>query len=302
MPAVGIADTGNLFGALEFAVTASEAGIQPIIGVQLNVRRKSISGEKLHQRTQIVNSTSNTVDRLILIAKNEQGYLNLLDLVSKSFLDSDDSELSQISFEDLEKRNEGLIVLTGWFSGEVGKLILDDRILEAEKALLNLQKVFNDRLYLEIQRHGIADERLVEEQLLEFAYKYDIPLVATNDCYFDSKDFYDAHDILLCIAQSTTISNSSRKRLTSQHYFKSASEMAELFKDLPEAVENTIAIAKRCSFMPKTLDPILPKFVSAGVDNEEADLRLKSFAGLEKRFQENVFTMESDEYLSLIHI
>ena len=296
MPAVGIADTGNLFGALEFSVTASEAGIQPIIGVQLNVRRKSISGEKLHQRTQIVNSTSNTVDRLILIAKNEQGYLNLLDLVSKSFLDSDDSELSQISFEDLEKRNEGLIVLTGWFSGEVGKLILDNRILEAEKALLNLQKVFNDRLYLEIQRHGIPDERLVEEQLLEFAYKYDIPLVATNDCYFDSKDFYDAHDILLCIAQSTTISNSSRKRLTSQHYFKSASEMAELFKDLPEAVENTITIAKRCSFMPKTLDPILPKFVSAGVDNEEADLRLKSFAGLEKRFQENVFTMDSDEY------
>ncbi len=296
MPAVGIADTGNLFGALEFAVTASEAGIQPIIGVQLNVRRKSISGEKLHQRTQIVNSTSNTVDRLILIAKNEQGYLNLLDLVSKSFLDSDDSELSQISFEDLEKRNEGLIVLTGWFSGEVGKLILDDRILEAEKALLNLQKVFNDRLYLEIQRHGIADERLVEEQLLEFAYKYDIPLVATNDCYFDSKDFYDAHDILLCIAQSTTISNSSRKRLTSQHYFKSASEMVELFKDLPEAVENTITIAKRCSFMPKTLDPILPKFVSAGADNEEVDLRLKSFAGLEKRFQENVFTMDSDEY------
>ena len=296
MPAVGIADTGNLFGALEFAVTASEAGIQPIIGVQLNVRRKSISGEKLHQRTQIVNSASNTVDRLILIAKNEQGYLNLLDLVSKSFLDSDDSELSQISFEDLEKRNEGLIVLTGWFSGEVGKLILDDRILEAEKALLNLQKVFNDRLYLEIQRHGIPDERLVEEQLLEFAYKYDIPLVATNDCYFDSKDFYDAHDILLCIAQSTTISNSSRKRLTSQHYFKSASEMAELFKDLPEAVENTIAIAKRCSFMPKTLDPILPKFVSAGADNEEVDLRLKSFAGLEKRFQENVFTMDSDEY------
>ena len=296
MPAVGIADTGNLFGALEFAVTASEAGIQPIIGVQLNVRRKSISGEKLHQRTQIVNSASNTVDRLILIAKNEQGYLNLLDLVSKSFLDSDDSELSQISFEDLEKRNEGLIVLTGWFSGEVGKLILDDRILEAEKALLNLQKVFNDRLYLEIQRHGIPDERLVEEQLLEFAYKYDIPLVATNDCYFDSKDFYDAHDILLCIAQSTTISNSSRKRLTSQHYFKSASEMVELFKDLPEAVENTITIAKRCSFMPKTLDPILPKFVSAGADNEEVDLRLKSFAGLEKRFQENVFTMDSDEY------
>ena len=296
MPAVGIADTGNLFGALEFSVTASEAGIQPIIGVQLNVRRKSISGEKLHQRTQIVNSASNTVDRLILIAKNEQGYLNLLDLVSKSFLDSDDSELSQISFEDLEKRNEGLIVLTGWFSGEVGKLILDDRILEAEKALLNLQKVFNDRLYLEIQRHGIPDERLVEEQLLEFAYKYDIPLVATNDCYFDSKDFYDAHDILLCIAQSTTISNSSRKRLTSQHYFKSASEMVELFKDLPEAVENTITIAKRCSFMPKTLDPILPKFVSAGADNEEVDLRLKSFAGLEKRFQENVFTMDSDEY------
>ena len=296
MPAVGSADTGNLFGALEFAVTASEAGIQPIIGVQLNVRRKSISGEKLHQRTQIVNSTSNTVDRLILIAKNEQGYLNLLDLVSKSFLDSDDSELSQISFEDLEKRNEGLIVLTGWFSGEVGKLILDDRILEAEKALLNLQKVFNDRLYLEIQRHGSADERLVEEQLLEFAYKYDIPLVATNDCYFDSKDFYDAHDILLCIAQSTTISNSSRKRLTSQHYFKSAAEMVELFKDLPEAVENTIAIAKRCSFMPKTLDPILPKFVSAGADNEEADLRLKSFAGLEKRFQENVFAVDADEY------
>ena len=212
--------------------------------------------------------------------RNEQGYFNLLELVSESFLSNEDVDTPHISFEDLESKSDGLIALTGWTSGEVGKLILEAKVSEAEEALLDLRRIFDDRLYIEIQRHGVANERLVEEQKLEFAFKHNIPLVATNNCHFISKNLYDAHDILLCIAQSTTVSDASRKRLTNQHYFKSSSEMIELFADLPEAIENTVNIAKRCSFMPQTLAPILPKFVSAEAENEEADLRLKSLAAV----------------------
>ena len=289
MPAVCITDTGNLFGALEFAVKASEAGLQPIIGVEIKVCRCSRSGDELQPHSKTAGSAINILDNLNLIAKNQQGYLNLLELVSESFLSNEDVDTPHISFEDLESKSDGLIALTGWTSGEVGKLILEAKVSEAEEALLDLRRIFDDRLYIEIQRHGVANERLVEEQKLKFAFKHNIPLVATNNCYFISKNLYDAHDILLCIAQSTTVSDASRKRLTNQHYFKSSSEMIELFADLPEAIENTVNIAKRCSFMPQTLAPILPKFVSAEAENEGADLRLKSLAGLEKRFGEAAF-------------
>ena len=289
MPAVCITDTGNLFGALEFAVKASEVGLQPIIGVEIKVCRRSRSGDELQPHSKTAGSTINILDNLNLIAKNQQGYLNLLELVSESFLSNEDVDTPHISFEDLESKSDGLIALTGWTSGEVGKLILEAKVSEAEKALLDLRRIFDDRLYIEIQRHGVANERLVEEQKLEFAFKHNIPLVATNNCYFISKNLYNAHDILLCIAQSTTVSDASRKRLTDQHYFKSASEMIELFADLPEAIENTVNIAKRCSFMPQTLAPILPKFVSAEAEDEGADLRSKSLAGLEKRFGEAEF-------------
>ena len=289
MPAVCITDTGNLFGALEFAVKASEAGLQPIIGVEIKVCRRSRSSDELQPHTKTAGPTVNILDNLKLIAKNQQGYLNLLELVSESFLSNEEADTPHISFEDLESKSDGLIALTGWTSGEVGKLILEAKVSKAEEALLNLRRIFDDRLYIEIQRHGVANERLVEEQKLEFAFTHNIPLVATNNCYFISKNLYDAHDILLCIAQSTTLSDASRKRLTDQHYFKSSSEMVELFADLPEAIENTVNIAKRCSFMPQTLAPILPKFVSAEAENEGADLRLKSLAGLEKRFGEAEF-------------
>ena len=278
MPAVCITDTGNLFGALEFAVKASEAGLQPIIGVEIKVCRRSRSGDELQPHSKTAGTAINILDNLNLIAKNQQGYLNLLELVSESFLSNEDVDTPHISFEDLESKSDGLIALTGWTSGEVGKLILEAKVSEAEEALLDLRRIFDDRLYIDIQRHGVANERLVEEQKLEFAFKHNIPLVATNNCYFISKNLYDAHDILLCIAQSTTVSDASRKRLTNQHYFKSSSEMIELFADLPEAIENTVNIAKRCSFMPQTLAPILPKFVSAEAENEGVDLRLKSLA------------------------
>ena len=289
MPAVCITDTGNLFGALEFAVKASEAGLQPIIGVEIKVSRSGRSGDDLQPHTKTAGSAINIIDNLNLIVKNQQGYLNLLDLISKSFLDTEDADTPHVSFEDLESKNDGLIALTGWTSGEVGKLILEAKVSKAEEALLDLHRIFEDRLYIEIQRHGVANERLVEKQKLEFAFRHNIPLVATNNCHFISKNLYDAHDILLCIAQSTTVSDASRKRLTDQHYFKSSSEMIELFEDLPEAIENTVIIARRCSFMPQTLAPILPKFVSAEAEDEGADLHVKSIAGLEKRFGETVF-------------
>jgi len=289
MPAVAVTDTGNLFGALEFSVSASDAGVQPIIGVKLNVRRKSVEDPAHGIRSGSNASPSVTMDTLVLIAKDEAGYRNLLDLVSASFLEGDGLGDPTTNYTELSGKTEGLIVLTASTSGLVGRLILENKLQEAESALLELNELFPDHLYVELQRHGLQQEEKIEATLIDLAYKHGLPLVATNDCYFGSPDMYEAHDVLLCIAESTTVSASERRRVTINHSFKSPAEMQELFADIPEAIENTITIARRCSFMPTTLAPILPKFISDDGRDEDAELGVKSRAGLKKRFEEEVF-------------
>ncbi|MEP3115139.1 DNA polymerase III subunit alpha [Nisaea sp.] len=295
MPAVAMTDSGNLFGALEFAVTASGAGVQPIVGGQLAVRRPDTeprSGLKVVGGTA---HTPNQTDQIVLIAQTDAGYRNLMDLVSRSFTMTDPGESPQIPFEDLEGRSDGLIVLTGGPEGKVGRLLLDNRAEEAETALLDLKALFGDRLYVEIQRHFIDSERRTEAAFLDLAYKHDIPLVATNECMFATEAMYEAHDALLCIAGRTVIGNPNRRRATPHHRFKSAEEMRELFSDLPEAVDNTLVIARRCSFMPEKLAPILPPFETVGGRNEAEELKAQSEAGLKKRLENHVFTEGMDE-------
>ena len=289
MPAVGITDSGNLFGALEFSVLASEAGIQPIIGAKLCINRNESRVSDVKHAKTINDHGSLEPDKIVLIVQNEVGYKNLLDLVSVSFIESNGSEKPQIFLSELENQNEGLIALSGGISGCVGRLVLDDQIEEAESTLLKFSEIFGDRFYMEIQRHGMDQQRKSESILLDLAYKHNVPIVATNDCYFDIEEMHEAHNILLCIAESNTITNPARRQLTKEHRFKSADEMRQLFSDLPEAIENTLVISQRCCYMPRTMEPILPKYVSENGNNEETELHKMAEDGLKRRLANHKF-------------
>ncbi|HXM71411.1 MAG TPA: DNA polymerase III subunit alpha, partial [Thermoanaerobaculia bacterium] len=158
----------------------------------------------------------------------------------------------------------------------------------AEALLLELARVFAGRLYVELQRHGLAVEDQVEGPLLELAYRHGLPLVATNEAFFADAGMFEAHDALLCIADGTYVSEPERRRLTPEHRFKSAAEMRELFRDLPEAIDNTLVIARRCSFYPTPRKPILPPFGTASGISEEDELKLQAEAGLERRLAAHI--------------
>ena len=274
MPAVALTETNNLFSALEFSIAASGAGIQPILGCQVDVGYlAAVPGERPKPPAA-----------LVLLAQSECGYENLMKLNSCLYLEND-GQLPQVSLEDLTRYSQDLICLSGGAYGPVGQLLQTGQRPAAEKLVQTLAEAFNDRLYIEIQRHpgenGLPEaERLTETAFLEMAYEMALPLVATNDVFFPKSDMYEAHDALICIAEGAYVDQQEpRRKLTAQHYFKSPQEMITLFADLPEAIENTVEIAQRCAFMAYRRDPILPKFA----DNEVEELRRQAHEGLEKR-------------------
>ena len=287
MPAVAVTDTNSMFCALEFSVTLSGAGVQPILGCQVDLCfEKSAPGEKPKLPAPVV-----------LLAQSEAGYENLMKLSSCLYVDKG-GQLPQVTLEELKTHSDGLICLTGGPEGPVGKLLQNGQRPAAEGLVDYLQSVFADRLYIELQRHpGEAGqpeaERLTERGFVEMAYAKDIPLVATNDVYFPKTDMYEAHDALICIAEGAYVDQQqARRRLTAQHYFKSQEEMVALFADLPEAIENTVEIAKRCAFMAYRRDPILPKFA----DDEVSELRRMANEGLQKRLAVIPHAVSLEEY------
>lgn len=276
MPAVAIADTNNLFGALEFALEAAKNGVQPIIGVQMAV------GFERHQLT--------------LLAQNAGGYKNLCRLVSRSYLNTESTKEVFCSWEELEACAEGVLCLTGGYKGPVAQYLAHNQPKDAEKALKKLMGVYPNRLYIEIQRHGVRDETAVEEGLLDLAYKLDVPIVATNDVYFAEADMHEAHDALLCIAEGRYVTEDDRRKVSPECYFKSAEEMEALFEDLPEAIANTSVIAQRCAHMLKSIDPILPPFSYGDGRNEIQILEDEAKAGLVWRLENYVLKPDmSDE-------
>ncbi|MFI4988732.1 MAG: PHP domain-containing protein, partial [Alphaproteobacteria bacterium] len=216
MPAVAATDTGNLFGALEFAQAAEAGGIQPIIGCQVALSREEREGG--HGGAANGAATAKP-DQLVLLAKNEAGYRSLLKLVSKSFLETPSGETPQIGVADLEAVNDGLIALTGGVMGPVGRLLAEGQLPAAEAMLLRLAKLFGGRLYVELQRHGLAVEDRIEPALLELAFRHGIPLVATNEAFFADEAMFAAHDALLCIAEGSYVADAERRRLTPEHSF-----------------------------------------------------------------------------------
>ena len=273
MPAVAITDTGNLFGALEFSEAMIGAGVQPIIGVAMALRRGG--GEPSGHNVE--------PDRLVLLAQSEVGYQNLSRLSSKSYLQSDGGETPQIEMADLRQWGDGLICLSGGAEGPLGRMLIASQTDHARALLQELGAVFPNTLYIELQRHGLADEAACEAAMIDLAYEFDLPLVATNDVYFADPAMHDAHDALLCIAQKNTISQTDRRRLTAQHYFRSSREMRVLFADLPEALDNTMVIARRCAYRVPMREPILPSFGDGG--DEKAAMRAMAETGLEERMQ-----------------
>ncbi len=281
MPAVAVTDSNNLFGVLEFSQTMAAKGIQPILGCQLAFDAGRIEGGR--------DGGHVTHPSLVLLVQNEQGYRNLMKLSSAAYLDTPPDQGPHVSLEMLEECAEGLICLSGGPLGAVNRLLLAARRSAAADLTRHLASIFPGRFYIELQRHGLAAEAEAEPSLLDFAYDFDLPLIATNDVYFPDEDMYDAHDALLCVAEGAYVISEDRRRVTPEHRFKSSAEMAALFADLPEAVANTLVVARRCAYMAPTRAPILPRFDSGEGRSEAEELRHMAEVGLEQRLQKHVY-------------
>ncbi|MDE2356759.1 MAG: DNA polymerase III subunit alpha, partial [Alphaproteobacteria bacterium] len=275
MPAVALTDRANLFGALEFSVTASGEGVQPIIGCLIPVTGLGGQASERWARTPA----------LTLLAQDEKGWRNLCELSTAAYLGVEGVESPHVTWEALAAHSEGLIALTGGTDGPIDPLFAAGRLAEGNEALAEMARVFGDRLYVELQRHELAAQTLAEPHLVAFAYEHDIPLVATNDVYFAKPDAFEAHDALLCIADGAFVGQTERRRVTAEHSFKSATQMRRLFADLPEACDSTLEIARRCAFMVTKRNPILPSFPTRDGATEEEELVRQAREGLRRRLE-----------------
>jgi DNA polymerase-3 subunit alpha len=275
--AVAITDTNNMFGALEFSQIMMDAGVQPIIGLECLLADDRGSGE------------------VVLLAQTEAGYATLCRLNSAALLAVEGGDDPVIALDSLAAAGEGLILLTGGSeNGFVGKAAADGQTSLVAERLAALSAALPGSVYIELQRHGLAAGQRAEPILLDAALATGLPLVATNDCRFETRDMEVPHDVLVCIGTGRKLAEEDRRRFSAEHYFKSADEMTALFADVPEAVRNTLVIAQRCSVVAEKRDPILPPFEAESGLNEEDELRRQSEVGLEERLQHHVFTTDMD--------
>src|SRR5712672_797836 len=291
-PALALTDTDNMFGALEFSDKMAGYGIQPIIGCEVAVDCGDLdSGAR--------NALAAGPSRIVLLAARERGYRSLMRLNSRAFLETPVHQFPHIKFEWFLDNVEGLIALTGGPEGPIALAINADQAALAATRCDRLASLFGDRLYIELQRHGIEKERRAEAGLIDLAYAKGLPLVATNEPYFATADDYEAHDALLCIAGGRLVAETDRDQLTPDHRFKTRAEMAVLFADIPEALASTIEIAERCAFRPMTRKPILPRFtVGADANAQEAEneeLRRQAEQGLSNRLKVHGLSQGSSE-------
>ncbi len=283
MPAICLADKGNLFGSLEFALCAVKKGLQPIHGVILNIKYDI-----------------DIFAQILLIAKDETGYKNLLKLSSLTFTKNDRKICDHIDFEDLIEYQEGLIGLCCYTDGIVGKCLLARKEEQAMLFARKLQEILGDRFYFEIMRHELPEEQFIEDSYIRIAAELAIPLVATNKVLFSEKSMHDAHDVLLCISAGVTKEYLDRKTVSENCYFRSPHEMIELFSDLPSAIQNTVNLRERCYFAAHANPPMLPNFATK--DISETDLIKKDakeglLARLATKFKSENIALENQEAL-----
>ncbi len=241
-PAIAICDRNGLYGTVAFAAACRDQGVQPIIGTLLGVVRED----------------GKSVDYLPLLAQDQAGWNSLCHLVSRAHLDRPLELEPHVTFADLAEHNEGLIALTGAAEGGMTRLFAQGQAEAARDYGERLEDYFPGRLYIELARRGDPTEEAAEDALVDYAYERGLPLVATNPANFAEPAFHAAHDAMLCIAHSTQIDAPDRPRSAPESFVKSAELMEEEFADLPEALANTLAIARRCAVAPPKRKPILP--------------------------------------------
>ena len=244
IPCLGISDTSNLCGALEFAENISNVGTQPIIGTQIHFRFEDTTG------------------LLPLIALNEKGYKRIIELSSRSYLENDALSDPHLDIKELLIDTEGVLLFSGTIQGLFGKLFEKGRLDEISKIYKSLSSKLKDNFYLEIQRHGDKNEIAFEKFNLKQSFKDKVPIIATNEVYYLTPDMHEAHDALTCIGSKTYVNEKNRPKYSNQHYFKSKEEMIELFSDLPEALENNFNLPFKCNFRPQFSKPVLPNISS----------------------------------------
>ena len=266
-PNVGICDSFNLCGALEFAEKISKSGTHPIIGTQINF------------------SLENSTGKLPLFARSSQGYKNLIKLSSKSYLESDEKTDPHCKISVLKNINDGLIVLSGNHHGLFGKLFKLNKLRQIEDAVKELKNIFKDRFYLEIQRHNEVGEENYENFIIKLSETCQIPLLATQEIFYLKKEMYEAHDALVCIGQKNFIDDPNRQKFSDQHFIKKNEDIAVLFEDVPEALENNYNFPYRFDFKPKKSAPVLPSINTEGNITVEDELLTQAKKGLKNRLE-----------------
>lgn len=274
VPAVALTDHENLFGSLEFAIEAYKSGVQPIIGVELGIDFKHHTG------------------KVLLIAKDELGYSNLLKLASMLYLESSTKNLA---ISNLEQYSKNIFCLTGGINSAERDLFSSNKQDLIPQHIETLKRIFGNELYIELSR--CSDYSVdYENYLVDQAYNLDIPLVATNNVAFLTEEMHNAHDALICIANSRYVLEDERPKSDPKCYFKSPSEMNDLFSDLPEAVKNTVLIAKKCTYFPKSRDALLPRYSSDQSIKEEDIIYEQAKLGLKGRLSALKYEYSEKEY------
>ena len=273
--AIGLCDSNNLCGALEFSESIAKSKTQPIIGTQINIEYKGQIG------------------KIPLFAKNLEGYKNLIKLSSKSFLDIKEGEEPHCKIEDIEKNCNGIILLSGSFDGLIGRLFFKNLTDEILILFKKFKIFFNDNFYLEIQRHGDEGEKLFEKFLLNVSNKLTLPIIATHEVFYLEKDMHEAHDAYLCVGEKTYVNVKDRRKYTEAHYLKTSEEMYKLFEDLPDALENNASFPYRISYRPKNSLPVLPDIQTSEVKNVDELLIKDSVEGLKEKLDVYVFPNSS---------
>ena len=278
MDTVTITDHGSMFGALEFYVSAKKAGLKPIIGCEFYIAPKS----RLIKEAK--SDGAPLYYHIVLLAMNKDGYQNLLKLASIAQLEGFYYK-PRIDMETLSAHNDGLIALSGCLHGKIPYMIGHHKDMKAAAAAAEeLRQLFPDRLYLEIQENGLAEQKPVNEALIKLSAELNIPLVATNDCHYLKQSDSYAHEVLLCIQTGKTMDDKNRFRFsTDELYFKSPDEMRTAFAECPEAIENSVVIAKQCNLDLKFKDHHFPIYTVPEGETLNTLFESQSREGLELR-------------------
>lgn len=282
MFACALTDTNMMSACAEFSDVMPSGKIQPIIGVELSLNHHNADPKILRQ---------SSLSKIVLLAKHHDGYLNLCEISRVMYMRQENHHLGPyITVQELNKYKDDLICLSGAHTGPIGMAVLNnqnDAAFDLAKTFLDM---FGNNFYIEIQRHGLEDEIKTEPVFLQIAKDLNIPIVATNDVCFATRDDYEAMDALGCVLGQTKVIDPDRPRKSSEQYFKSIEEMTELFSDLPEAIENTVNIAKRCAFYVNVHEkPLLPRF-GADLETECQMLRDATMNGLKERLAQHNIT------------